>query len=150
MGEFCPWCGVTMHGDDETPSRCSGRYACSQRKAFEDGQEYGYDEGLEDSRARAERAEAYIEKLKIDVSGFKGTIGELIDRVHVEMARAEKAERALDGLLEACERIAAIENRPVGGDWDEIEEARAIARAAIAGWLGDLPCAVDLVDGGGA
>ncbi len=34
--------------------------------------------------------------------------------------------------LEALTRIAAIENKMSGGDWDEIEEARAIARAALA------------------
>lgn len=39
MGELCPWCGVTTQG--EGPATCSGRFACSQRKAFEDGQENG-------------------------------------------------------------------------------------------------------------
>ena len=57
-----------------------------------------------DEQFRAERAEAYVEKLKIDVSGYKGTIGELIDRVHAEMARAEKAERALDDVDESRAR----------------------------------------------
>lgn len=36
-------------------------------------------------------------------------------------------------LKEALERIAAIEDRMVGGDWEEIEEARGIAREALKG-----------------
>jgi hypothetical protein len=35
-------------------------------------------------------------------------------------------------LREALERIAAIEDKMVGPDWEEIEEARSIARAALA------------------
>ena len=35
-------------------------------------------------------------------------------------------------LLEALKQIADIPNEDWGGDWDEIEEARLIARAAIA------------------
>lgn len=31
----------------------------------------------------------------------------------------------------ALRKIAAIENKIIGGDWDEIEEARAIAREAL-------------------
>lgn len=34
-------------------------------------------------------------------------------------------------MRQALERIAAIENRHHGGDWDEIEEAREIARQAL-------------------
>jgi hypothetical protein len=34
-------------------------------------------------------------------------------------------------LLAALEQIAAISNKDTGMDWDEIDEARAIARAAI-------------------
>jgi hypothetical protein len=34
-------------------------------------------------------------------------------------------------MYEALMKIAAIENKSTGGDWDEIEEARNIARAAI-------------------
>lgn len=34
-------------------------------------------------------------------------------------------------LKEALERIAAIEDRMVGGDWEEIEEARGIAREVL-------------------
>jgi hypothetical protein len=36
------------------------------------------------------------------------------------------------GLLEALLKIAAIENQMHGPDWGEIDEARAIARAALA------------------
>lgn len=34
--------------------------------------------------------------------------------------------------LSALHRIAAIEDELIGGDWDEIEQARIIAREAIA------------------
>ena len=36
------------------------------------------------------------------------------------------------GAVEALRKIAAIENQMVGGDWEEIEEAREIARAALS------------------
>jgi hypothetical protein len=34
-------------------------------------------------------------------------------------------------IIEALQRIAAIKNKDCGGDWDEIEEARSIALAAL-------------------
>jgi hypothetical protein len=34
-------------------------------------------------------------------------------------------------VVAALRAIAAIENQMVGGDWDEIEQARAIAREAL-------------------
>lgn len=34
-------------------------------------------------------------------------------------------------LIEALRRIAAIENKEMGGDWDEIDEARNIATEAL-------------------
>ena len=39
---------------------------------------------------------------------------------------------AAPDLLEALKKIAKIEDKMVGSDWEEIEEARAIARAAVA------------------
>ena len=42
---------------------------------------------------------------------------------------ATKSER--DALLEALKKIEAIEDKMFGSDWEEIEEARDIARAAI-------------------
>jgi hypothetical protein len=39
---------------------------------------------------------------------------------------------AAPDLLEALTKIAAIEDLMYGGDWDEIEQARQIARAAIS------------------
>lgn len=61
-----------------------------------------------------------------------------IDRViELEQARARdniafkqlRAQR--DALLEALKKVAAIEDKMFGSDWEEIEEAREIARAAI-------------------
>jgi hypothetical protein len=39
---------------------------------------------------------------------------------------------AAPDLLAALKQIAAIEDKMNGGDWDEIEDARQIAQAAIA------------------
>lgn len=36
-------------------------------------------------------------------------------------------------LREALEKIPAIKNKSFGGDWDEIEEARKIAKSALDG-----------------
>ena len=44
---------------------------------------------------------------------------------------------AAPDLLEALKKIAAIENRMFGSDWEEIDEAREIARAAIAAAEGE-------------
>ena len=46
-------------------------------------------------------------------------------------ARAQ-AIAALPDLYAALEKIAAIENQEWGSDWAEIDEARQIARAALA------------------
>jgi hypothetical protein len=47
-------------------------------------------------------------------------------------ASQERADAGKDAaLLEALRKIAAIENKMYGGDWDEIEEARSIASIAI-------------------
>ena len=37
-----------------------------------------------------------------------------------------------DALADALQRIEAIEDKMFGGEWDEIIEARAVARAALA------------------
>jgi hypothetical protein len=51
---------------------------------------------------------------------------------HANTGRANaRLIAAAPALLEALKRIAAITNKSGGGDWDEIEEAREIARAAI-------------------
>lgn len=45
----------------------------------------------------------------------------------------KQAESELERMREALERISAIENKTTGGDWDEIDEARLIAHAALGG-----------------
>ena len=50
------------------------------------------------------------------------------------VALARDGMRAPD-LHAALKRIAAIEDKMFGGDWDEIEEARNIAVDALAGYL---------------
>jgi len=46
-------------------------------------------------------------------------------------------EARLGELRAALERISAIENHYGGGDWDEIEEARAIAIASLTAGKGE-------------
>ncbi len=58
----------------------------------------------------------------------------------VSISRAERDELvalAMDGMQApamrgALKRIVAIEDKMFGGDWEEIEEARNIARAVLA------------------
>lgn len=44
---------------------------------------------------------------------------------------ARKMRRDVKRYREALEKIAAIPNAATGGDWDEIEQARDIARKAL-------------------
>jgi len=64
-----------------------------------------------------------------------GRLIEEAERTAAQIAAALNGNVALAAshqrLKEALERIAAIEDRMVGGDWEEIEEARGIARAAL-------------------
>lgn len=57
---------------------------------------------------------------------------------HIQSLRAENAElkaraELADKYEKALGAISAIENKEVGGDWDEIEEARRIAKEALQG-----------------
>jgi hypothetical protein len=57
-------------------------------------------------------------------------IGKLIQRaVDAETA---KLQSELAAARKALEEIAAIEDQEFGGDWDEIEQARQIAIAALS------------------
>lgn len=67
-----------------------------------------------------------------------GWIPEWNDRDHIKFARAIIAAAGPDAaLVKALEDIAAIEDKMVGGDWEEIDEARTIARAALSGAKGN-------------
>lgn len=69
-----------------------------------------------------------INKLWCDCGGYHKQFARAIEsRLLAERADAEKDA----ALLEALRKIAAIENKMYGGDWDEIEEARSIASIAI-------------------
>ena len=77
------------------------------------------------SRCRQEitRLTREIERLTLDG----------IHSCHAECQRPLcRLTRERDALLEALKKIAAIGNKMWGTDWEEIEEARGIARAAIA------------------
>jgi hypothetical protein len=49
-----------------------------------------------------------------------------------DMANIAELKQKRDELLAALKAISNIPNKSYGGDWDEIEEARAIAKAAIS------------------
>lgn len=55
---------------------------------------------------------------------FAGGMSQLVEAVRAQAARLATYEAAL-------REIAAIENQDNGGDWDEIEQARIIARKAL-------------------
>ena len=63
----------------------------------------------------------------------------VVEQPQVEQEPVELRHlRALNQeLLEALEKISAIENQEYGADWEEIEEARDIADAAIAKATGE-------------
>lgn len=65
-----------------------------------------------------------VRQLREDLQAAK-----LLAHANGEMFRAEEEEAAK--LHVALQKIAAIENKMVGGDWDEIEEARDIANKAL-------------------
>lgn len=55
------------------------------------------------------------------------------DEAIANAALIVKAVNSHEALIAALEHIAVIGNKDFGPDWEEIEEARAIARAALAG-----------------
>lgn len=93
-------------------------------------------------RSKLAEAESEVEKLKacgrhaIDTGEtIIGRLTEERDRLRYQLDLAKRV--AIDRgareaqLREALERIAAIPDNYYGGDWDEIEEARTRARAAL-------------------
>ena len=54
------------------------------------------------------------------------------DGSHVRASDYDALAAYAERLREALRRIAAIEDRLNGGDWDEIRDARDIANAALA------------------
>lgn len=56
----------------------------------------------------------------------------LHERHHDDNVEYTRSLAQRDELLEALKKIASIEDQMYGNDWEEIEEARVIARAAIA------------------
>lgn len=68
----------------------------------------------------------------------------LANDADAEISRLRDTQRVL---VEALRKIVAIDDKMFGGDWDEIEEARAIAREAIASV--EKPASVHLASAGG-
>lgn len=91
----------------------------------------GYSGGL------ADRVEEVVKQLRLDAGcgacgdACKGMTCRLQDESPVAAAGPDAA------LIKALEQIASIEDKMVGGDWEEIDEARIIARAALSGAKGN-------------
>jgi hypothetical protein len=82
------------------------------------------------------KAVTLAEWIEADIASVPGdTYFNWRDREVVAELRRLVAQR--DALLEALNKIAAIENQMFGPDWEEIDEAREIARAAIAAVEGE-------------
>jgi hypothetical protein len=78
--------------------------------------------------------QAALNMLRRDAQEGRHARGELADEISASIAAPtpERADAGKDvALTEALRKIAAIENKMYGGDWDEIEEARSIASIAI-------------------
>jgi hypothetical protein len=97
------------------------------RKLVED---WSDEERALDARHKAFLKEAdalgYTFRLNTDTLTW---VGDLCELRRLEAVNAQ--------LLEALKKIAAIENQMYGLDWEEIDEARGIARAAIAAAKGE-------------
>lgn len=65
------------------------------------------------------------------VVGIEQEIIDLEACLQVARDLADALEKERDRLRVALEKIAAIEDNTSGGDWDEIEEARKIAKEAL-------------------
>lgn len=95
-------------------------------------------EGIPGAAPRDAR-DAEIERLKIALSGAVRERDRQIDRGselvaygNKQFARAERLEASVENAIKALQEIANIPNAMSGSDWDEIETAREIARAALA------------------
>ena len=68
---------------------------------------------------------------------FRATIDYLTRENAEQIGEIVALKEQRDELLEALKKISAIENKDYGPDWEEIEEARDIADAAIAKATGE-------------
>lgn len=97
---LCKWCGAPTKADalpsDATANVCAGRYACSQRKAMEEGQE--------DRAARA----ALAAHDAADCSKLIEAVGALAHAIGIAWSDAD-VPTALEVLAEAPKRFAALE-----------------------------------------
>lgn len=91
---------------------------------------------LEAIETRAYKADASICAVAGDPKKFRMSIPpqpDDTDELVVKLAREDVPALVAEvrRLREALEKIVAIENKADGGDWDEIAEARLIAREAL-------------------
>lgn len=150
-GSGCSWCGFPT-----TAAGCVNG-SCPSKTPIMGGitevVSPSRDTEIADLRAKLAEAEAYVAKLKIDVSGYKGTIDELVERVHAEMARAAKATAAcaeMRALLErgmceghvsgcnpietynGCAARALLARIDLGRGWVGPEVVRRVVERAVA------------------
>lgn len=80
-------------------------------------------------------SESNARRIVACVNACAGIPTELIEQggfAAVPVATHREVKQQRDDLLAALKEIASMENRYDSGDWDEIEDARNIAKAAIA------------------
>jgi len=85
---LCEWCGAPLprFGDDDDPTICAGRYACSRRKAMEEGQE---DRDAEIATLKAEVARLTKERDNLSLT-LRGALARA-DGVEADLARHQRA-----------------------------------------------------------
>lgn len=90
----------------------------------------------------SEKKDPLQEKVTLSQRNPFGVPGTDYKPTHSVMSEPLYGAPCSTNAVEALQRIASIEDKMFGGDWDEIEEAREIARDALAaiGLPKDPPC----------
>lgn len=71
--------------------------------------------------------------LNIELAAAKADLESVKTHHRYDLEQFRKCQDENKRLREALEKINAIKNKMEGGDWDEIEEARDIAKSALDG-----------------
>lgn len=69
--------------------------------------------------------------LAVELRKYTGT-GCVVDDAHAAADAIDLLLAEVEASRKALRQISQIEDKMIGGDWDEIEEARAIANAALS------------------
>lgn len=106
----------------------------------------GYDDDMGHLRDHLE----FYEENTIDAYQALGLLSHLFPEVEIDTsnlmrmardiaARVLAREALMERMAEALEKITKIENQFSGSDWEEIDEARGIASAALAAYKESQP-----------